>query len=84
MTLSSEDRAQLIKHYVEKVQNLVEDITFFIDNGKLFTAVNRIYYGIYYMLSALSCQRIILDSHAILFPLLSPITLLDSLLFPNY
>ena len=56
MTLSKEERQQLIEHYVEKAQNTVEDIKFFIENEKLGVAVNRVYYGIYYVLSALAVK----------------------------
>ncbi len=56
MTLSKEERQQLIEHYVEKAQETVEDIRFFIENEKLVVAVNRIYYGIYYVLSALAVK----------------------------
>jgi len=56
MTLSLEDRQELIKHYVEKAQRTVEDVKFFIENDKLSVAINRIYYGIFYMLSALAVK----------------------------
>ena len=56
MTLSKEERQQLIEHYVEKAQKTVEDIRFFIENEKLGVAVNRVYYGIYYILSALAVK----------------------------
>ena len=35
MTLSKEERQQLIEHYVEKARKTVEDIRFFIENEKL-------------------------------------------------
>ena len=41
MTLSLEDRQELIKHYVEKAQRTVEDVKFFIENEKLGVAINR-------------------------------------------
>ena len=54
MTLSQEERNQLTKHYVKKAKDTVEDVNFLIENNKLFLAINRIYYGLYYMLSALA------------------------------
>ena len=57
MTLSEKDRQELIKHYIEKTQSTIEDIKFFIENEKLLVAINRIYYGIFYMLSALAIKH---------------------------
>ncbi len=57
MTLEAKDRKQLIKYNIEKTKNIVKDIPFYIGNNKLFVAVNRIYYGIYYMLSALALKE---------------------------
>ena len=57
MTLSQKDREQLIRHNFEKAENLIKDISFYIKNNKLYVAVNRIYYGIFYMLSALALKE---------------------------
>ena len=57
MTLSEENRRQLVKHYVEKAKTTVENVSFLIKNKKFFMAANRIYYGIYYMLSALAVKH---------------------------
>ncbi len=62
MTLSEKDRQELIEHYVEKAQNTIEDIKFFIENEKLLVAINRIYYGIFYMLSALAIKHQMITS----------------------
>ncbi len=57
MTLSNEDRKTLIKNYAEKGQATIEKVRFLIDNSEFALAVNRIYYGIYYMLSALALKN---------------------------
>ncbi len=57
MTLSQEDRRTLIQHRIEKANLTIQEVEFQIDKGYLPTAVNRIYYGIYYILSALALQR---------------------------
>lgn len=57
MTLSPEDRQQLIASYVEKSKQTKEEIPLLIKNNQLFTAVNRIYYAIFYMLSALALKH---------------------------
>ncbi len=57
MTLSDEDRDQLIKYNIEKSKQAIEDVQFLIDSKKLYLAANRIYYGIFYMLSALALKH---------------------------
>lgn len=56
MTLSLDDRNQLIKHYVEKAEKIIEDVEFFIENEKFSVAVNQIYYSVFYILSALAIK----------------------------
>lgn len=56
MTLSEENRQQLIKYHIEKSKQAVEDVKFLIENKKLYLAANRIYYGIFYILSALALR----------------------------
>jgi uncharacterized protein (UPF0332 family) len=57
MTLSDEDRAQLVKYNIEKSNQAIEDVKFLMENGKLYLAANRIYYGIFYILSALALKH---------------------------
>ena len=57
MTLAPEERQQLITHYIEKSRKTENEIPLLIENDQLFTAVNRIYYGIFYMLSALALKH---------------------------
>jgi uncharacterized protein (UPF0332 family) len=57
MTLSDEDRDQLIKYNIEKGKQAIEDVQFLMDSNKLYLAANRIYYGIFYMLSALALKN---------------------------
>ncbi len=57
MTLSDEDRSQLVKYNIEKGKQAIEDVRFLIDSNKLYLAANRIYYGIFYMLSALALKN---------------------------
>jgi uncharacterized protein (UPF0332 family) len=57
MTLSEENRQQLIKYHIEKSKQAVEDVKFLIENKKLYLAANRIYYGIFYILSALALKH---------------------------
>ncbi len=62
MTLNEEDKKQLIKYNIEKTEKEISDISFYIKNNKLSVAVNRIYYSIYYMLSALALENGFLTS----------------------
>ncbi len=56
MTLSDEEREQLIKHRIERANETIEDVALLIKNGRLNSAVNRVYYGMYYILSALAIK----------------------------
>jgi len=57
MTLNQEDREELIWYNIEKSHQAKEDVEFLINNNKLHLAINRIYYGTYYMLSALALKH---------------------------
>ena len=56
MTLDQKDREQLIQYRVMQALETVETVDFLIQNNKLHTAVNRIYYGIFYSLLALGLK----------------------------
>lgn len=56
MTLKDKDRIELIKHRIEKAKKIIDDVQFLIKNNKLDLAVNRIYYSIFHMLSALALK----------------------------
>lgn len=57
MTLSDEDCEALIQNYLYKSQESINQVKFLIENNQLSLAVNRIYYGIYYILSAVAIQN---------------------------
>ncbi len=54
MTLSDEDRFELIKHRIEQADDTIADVQLLIENKRLRAAVNRIYYGMFYALLALA------------------------------
>ncbi|MDZ7725310.1 MAG: HEPN domain-containing protein [candidate division KSB1 bacterium] len=56
MTLDQKDRKQLIQYRIMQALETVETVDFLIENSKLNTAVNRIYYGIFYSLLALGLK----------------------------
>lgn len=56
MTLKEMEREILILHNREKSQEAVEQVAWLIDNRQWHLAMNRIYYGIYYMLSAVAIR----------------------------
>ena len=56
MTLDEKDRLTLIKYRIES-QKALEDSRFCIENDKLHLALNRIYYGSFYILSALALKH---------------------------
>ena len=56
MTLSKEDRDELIKYRLDQAKECIDEVTFQIDNRKYKTAINRIYYGMFYSLLALGLK----------------------------
>jgi uncharacterized protein (UPF0332 family) len=54
MTLTNEDREALKKYRIKLAYEAIEDAELLIDNNKLRLAVNRVYYGMFYILNALA------------------------------
>ncbi len=50
------DRKALINHRISKANDAVSDVEFLIKGKRFLLAINRIYYGIFYILSALSLK----------------------------
>lgn len=57
MTLTDEDRKTLVENYMDKSRTTIEKVQFLIENNEFSLAVNRVYYGIYYALSALAIKK---------------------------
>ncbi len=57
MTLDQRDREQLIQYRMSQALETADVVDFLIQNDKLNTAVNRIYYGIFYSLLALGLKH---------------------------
>jgi uncharacterized protein len=55
--MKDEDRKALIKHRISKANDAIRDVEFLIKSKKPLLAINRIYYGIFYILSALSLKH---------------------------
>jgi uncharacterized protein (UPF0332 family) len=53
MTIESEDRINLVKYRIQQAEETISDVKLLIDNDRLRSAVNRIYYGMFYSLLAL-------------------------------
>jgi len=51
--MDDKDRENLIKYRLEQAQETISDVQLLIDNNRLRSAVNRIYYGMFYALLAL-------------------------------
>ena len=56
MTLSEKNRQDLIEHNIEKAFNTQKEVKFLIKNEYYSLALNRIYYGIFYIISALAIK----------------------------
>lgn len=53
MTIDHEDRNELIRYRIQEAEETIEDVRLLIQNNRLRSAVNRIYYGMFYSLLAL-------------------------------
>lgn len=53
MTIEDEDRRNLISYRLEQADEAIQDVGLLIENIRLRSAVNRIYYGMFYSLLAL-------------------------------
>lgn len=56
MKLNAEDRKELINYRLAQARECIDEVGFQIDNKKYKTAVNRIYYGMFYSLLALGLR----------------------------
>ena len=57
MTITEKDRDTLIKYRIEQAHEAIEEVELSINHNKLKMAVNRIYYGMFYILSALALKN---------------------------
>lgn len=53
MTIEDSDRIDLIKYRLQQAEESISDVQLLIENNRLRSAVNRIYYGMFYSLLAL-------------------------------
>jgi uncharacterized protein (UPF0332 family) len=56
MTIEEQTRDDLIKYRLEQARDTIEVVELLIKNDKLSSAINRIYYGMFYSLLALALQ----------------------------
>lgn len=54
--ISDSERKTLIKYRIEQAYRAIKEVEIQIDNNLLNIAVNRIYYGMFYMLSSLALR----------------------------
>jgi len=54
MITNNNDRLSLIKYRLQQAHDIINEVQFLIDNQKLSNASNRIYYGIFYTVTALA------------------------------
>jgi uncharacterized protein (UPF0332 family) len=53
MTIENEDRKNLISYRLWQADETIQDVNLLIENDRLRSAINRIYYGMFYSLLAL-------------------------------
>jgi len=54
--MKDDEKNALIEHRIARATDTIEEVSFLIKNKKFLLAVNRIYYGMFYILSALSLR----------------------------
>jgi len=57
MTLDENKRKTLIAYRIEQAKETIIEAKIMIDNGKFRAAINRIYYGMFYILLALALKH---------------------------
>ncbi|NIM11992.1 MAG: HEPN domain-containing protein [Candidatus Aminicenantes bacterium] len=57
MTITNKDRETLIKYRIEQAHEAIDEAELSINHNKLKMAINRIYYGMFYILSALALKH---------------------------
>ncbi len=67
MTVEEKDRESMIQYRLEQSEETILDVQLLIENGRLRSAVNRIYYGMFYSLLALgAAYQFETSKHALL------------------
>ena len=54
--MKDDEKNALIEHRIARATDTIDEVSFLIKNKKFLLAVNRIYYGMFYILSALSLR----------------------------
>jgi len=57
MSLDEKNRTDLIQYNIEKANKTLDEVRFLIDNKYYSLALTRVYYGMYYILSALALKN---------------------------
>jgi hypothetical protein len=57
MTLNDKDRAEIIKYRTNQAHEALDEVTFLLHHNRLKLAVNRIYFGMFYIVSALAIKH---------------------------
>ncbi|MEI6049806.1 MAG: HEPN domain-containing protein [Bacteroidota bacterium] len=57
MIIKDDIRQAIIDYRIEQAKGLIKEIENLINSGSLLFAVNRIYYGMFYMLTALALKN---------------------------
>lgn len=55
--INENDRNSIVKYRIEQAKDTIELAKFLIDSNRLVVAVNRIYYGLYYSITALAITK---------------------------
>lgn len=56
MTIEEKDRESLIQYRIQQANETIQDVELLLENKRFRSAVNRIYYGMFYSLLALGTK----------------------------
>jgi len=57
LTVEDKDSIELIRYRLQQADEAIADVQLLIDNGRFRSAVNRIYYGLFYSLLSLGLKE---------------------------
>jgi uncharacterized protein (UPF0332 family) len=57
MTIPDKDKIEIIRYRIDQAEETILDVDLLINHDRLLAAINRIYYGIFYSLLALSTKH---------------------------
>jgi uncharacterized protein (UPF0332 family) len=85
MTIEENDRESLIEYRLQQANETILDVELLVENKRFRSAINRIYYGMFYALLALgTAQKFETSKHAQLIGWFNKNFIIEGLIDPKY